>query len=287
MADLDMIERNGIILRQLQYFLIYNDAAITTNQMEKMMKLGLPSKRAFQLLLRQYLDFAHDDFPWVDQYLSKMINELSFEYYSNNEYYKNIILPNKKSGKWRLGHEKYKAYQSFICRDYLYDDNGAVYPQIGYFTKPFPYPAIYENDVLWMSVTPNEIETMKKPIELAKGNVLTCGLGLGYYAYMVSQKADVQSLTIIEKDPQVIALFKQIILPQFDHQDKITIIAKDALEYLSNDLYDGQYHEIFIDLWHDAGDGLMWYKQLTPRLDKLKKTHVSYWIEDTIKYYLK
>ena len=39
-----------------------------------------------------------------------------------------------------------------------------------------------------MTITPDEIETMKEAVDQAFGNVLTFGLGLGYYAYMVSEK---------------------------------------------------------------------------------------------------
>ena len=60
-----------------------------------------------------------------------------------------------------------------------------------------------------MLITPNEIETMKKSISEATGNVLTYGLGLGYYAYMVSMKENVESVTIVEKDKEIIDLFKK------------------------------------------------------------------------------
>ena len=66
--------------------------------------------------------------------------------------------------------------------------NDKLYPSIGYFKDEYKYPCVLENDREWMLITPNEIETMKKPISEATGNVLTYGLGLGYYAYMVSMK---------------------------------------------------------------------------------------------------
>jgi hypothetical protein len=52
------------------------------------------------------------------------------------------------------------------------------------------FPALLENDRIWMTITPNEIEIMIKPVDEAFGHVLTYGLGLGYYAYMVSKKLD-------------------------------------------------------------------------------------------------
>lgn len=41
-----------------------------------------------------------------------------------------------------------------------------------------------------MTVTPNEIETMKPVIDKAFGRVLTYGLRVGYYVFMVSEKED-------------------------------------------------------------------------------------------------
>ena len=43
-----------------------------------------------------------------------------------------------------------------------------------------------------MSLKPNEIETMEQPIENANGNILVYGLGLGYFAFMASQKNSVK-----------------------------------------------------------------------------------------------
>lgn len=67
----------------------------------------------------------------------------------------------------------------------------------------------------WMAIKPNEIETMRQPIARAAGQVVAFGLGMGYYAFMVSEKPEVKTLTIVERDENVIALFREHILPQF------------------------------------------------------------------------
>lgn len=66
-----------------------------------------------------------------------------------------------------------------------------------------------------MSVTPNEIETMRAPIARAHGRVLTFGLGIGYFAFMAASKADVESVTVVEREAAVIRLFTRLLLPQF------------------------------------------------------------------------
>lgn len=280
-------KQNKLLLSSLQSFLLYDDESINMSMIRKITSLGFSPKDAYHRLLKEFLNIdQEEDNLWIDHYLSRMIEQLSVDDYTNNPYYQNIVLPKRKMDKWKLGYDKYQPYQAFIYRDFQYGNDGEVYPQIGFFTKPFRYPAIYENGVLWMSVTPNEIETMKKPIQKAKGKVLTCGLGLGYYAYMVSLKEDVESVTIIEKDPTVIKIFEKDILPQFSSKNKIKVVCIDAEDYLRDHLLDGEYQEIFIDLWHDAGDAITWYKKLYPYLYSLKETHVSYWIEDTFRYYL-
>ena len=76
-------------------------------------------------------------------------------------------------------------------------DNFIEVSKIGYFNKSFKYLVVNKNDVTWMSTDPNEINTMKDAINNAKGNVLVFGLGLGYYAYMISLKKEVKKITII------------------------------------------------------------------------------------------
>ena len=125
---------------------------------------------------------------------------------------------------------------------------------------------------------------MKNPIAEAHGKVLTYGLGLGYYAYMVSEKSEVESVTVIECDDDAINLFKHHILPQFPNATKIKIIKCDAFEFALSDKATA-YDCVFADIWHDPSDGLEPYVFLKA----LEKPGVrySYWIENTLKCYLK
>ena len=98
-----------------------------------------------------------------------------------------------------------------------------------------------------------------KIIDRAFGNVLTYGLGLGYFQYMVSNKENVSKVTIIEKNKDIIKLFVEYILPQFPNKDKIKIICMDAFEYATNNVKDIFYDFIYADLWHDVSDGIEMY----------------------------
>lgn len=282
--DTRIQKNNQRILNLLSEYLNNYETSITTNQINKLTKLGVSETQAFSLLLQNYLEIEDQDF--INEYFPLMINNLDEIVYRDNPYYQNIHFKNKKINNWNLSMTSYQAYEAFVCNDFCYLEDERVIPQIGFFNKPFSYPAVYENNRLWMSITPNEIETMKLPIAEAYGKVVTIGLGLGYYAYMVSLKEEVNEIIIVEQSKDVIKLFESEILPQFSHPEKIRIINKEAFVFLND------YHNLenvnymFIDIWHDVSDGKMLYLKFKKYESQYPKISFRYWIEKTIKYYL-
>lgn len=131
-----------------------------------------------------------------------------------------------------------------------------------------------------MTISPSEIETIQPHIDACSGKVLTLGCGLGYFAYMASLKENVSEVTIIERSPEVIKLFTEHILPQFENKDKIHIIQADAIEYISK-LEDGKFDYCFADIW-DGPAQIEVYLQVKLLGNKFKKMKISYWIEDAI-----
>ena len=132
-----------------------------------------------------------------------------------------------------------------------------------------------------MSITPNEIETMRDSIAATHGKVLNYGLGLGYWAYEVASKSNVESVTIVELNQDIIDLFNTYIAPQFEHEvlSKINIIQGDAIAYHRN-LADGVYDYCFIDTWFNAYEGMDMYLNFKEQEHKFKSMQVSYWIEE-------
>ena len=270
--ELDLLERFSKYLN--------GDLIITLNQVNKVCKTGIDDKNALKILLEEYLG----ENELFQKYYNEIINELDSNEYIDNEYYKNINIKNKNYNYWELKNSKYNPYELFVYDDFKEVD-GYVLPRIGYFKKPFNYLGVYQNKRLWMSITPNEINTMKKPIINANGNVLVFGLGLGYYQYMISNKKSVNKVTIIEKDKNVIDLFNKMIFPYFKFKHKIEIINDDAYKYLSC-TKDKEYDYIFIDIYHDVSDGIEVYNKMIKTLNKFSETKYDFWIFDTIKYYL-
>lgn len=271
------------LLNLLSRYLNFDSKAITINQVNKVLKMGVNPKRAVELLLQNYFGLSAEN-EIVKDYFPLMINILNKKEYLDDEYYKKIKFPNKKTGHFQMKMDKYDAYEAFVCNDFLQKED-LIIPQIGYFNEPFSYPAIYENNRLWMSVTPNEIETMKKPIKEVFGVVGTIGLGLGYFTYMVSLKTNVKKVIVVEKSKEIIKLFQEYILPQFKEKDKIEILEMDAFTFLDQKIKDYKLDYLFSDIWHDVSDGLVLSSKIKMYEEEYKETNFLYWISETMKHY--
>ena len=224
-------------------------------------------------------DFQH----LAKKYSLDVFKKLDKNEYLNNPYYKKIKLDKEiKDGNLSLRISTLTSFSAFIYKD-ISIKNDDYYREINhfaYFDEPFKYLELRQNDVTWMSVTPHEIETMKESLKEVKGNVLVLGLGIGYYPYIASLKNEVKNIDIIELDRKIINIFKNNLLNQFEHQEKIHLINEEATKYLKeNNL--SKYDYIFVDLWHTPEDGLPLYLKISKILNSFKG-QVSYWIEESI-----
>ncbi len=216
------------------------------------------------------------------EYFVPSIKKINPENYTSNPYLKSIPIPNKKEGAWTLSYQKYAPYEGFVRDDFIITDDMREICAIGFFDSEFSYPTVFENGVEWMAIKPNEIETMREPIERAHGRVVTFGLGLGYFTYMASLKGEVESVTVIERSKDVISLFKTHILPHFSNPEKIKIVEADAFEYAREQMPREKFDYAFVDLWRDTSDGVDMYIKMK-KLEALSpKTHFEYWIEKSI-----
>lgn len=133
-----------------------------------------------------------------------------------------------------------------------------------------------------MSLVPHEIKTMESSIREAKGEVLTYGLGMGYFAYRCCQKEEVSRVSVVESDPAILSFFEKYLSSSFP-KGKLRILKGDALSFSlgGGDPYDF----LFVDIYHDAEDGLPLYLALRKKEGVAKKT--SYWIEEDLLVYLR
>ena len=209
------------------------------------------------------------------------VKRISSKEYDENYYRKNIKPEPYKGNGYQLTYLTIKPYQCLPYDDIDINKDYVEVSKIGYFDKPFSYLAVLKDDVVWMSTDPNEINTMKEPISEAKGRVLAFGLGLGYFPLMCALKEDVKKVVIIEKDPQIINIFKKHILPLFKYPNKIEVIESDAFDYVRKNNLNQLYDYLFIDIWHNPEDGLPLYLSFKALLNDAK-FKVSYWLEKSI-----
>ena len=251
---------------------------------------GIDAKGAFiaifQALFGMDPDTSAEDREFERMYLQPAITLLDPTKYRENPYYTKVKIPSVKKGDWEFCQESYAPYEAFIFDDILQLEDGVNLPQMGFFAEEFAFPAVKQKGREWMLITPNEINTMEPVIEKVSGDVVTFGLGMGYFAFMASEKKTVRSVTIVEMDETVISLFETYILPQFPHKDKITVVKDDAFHYVEKEMSKHCFDYGFVDLWHDAGDGLEMYLDMKKLATKHEETDFSYWIEPTLKAYL-
>lgn len=240
----------------------------------------------YRMLLAQLcgLDYesSEDDRKIYEKYWVNAVHRRDAEAYRRDPYYSSIHIPNAKCGRWELGMDTYAPFETFIWRDLTLGGDTSEIPHAGYFDEEFTFPCVRQDGREWMAVKPNEVETMRLAIAAAYGKVVTLGLGLGYFTYMASEKDDVESITVIEHDKDVIKLFRQFILPQFPHKEKISIVCCDAFDFVTHTLPHKDFEFVFADLWHDASDGLGMYLKLKRHEYLAPQGRFMYWIEESL-----
>lgn len=69
------------------------------------------------------------------------------------------------------------------------------------------FPILYIDKQLWMSLTPMELQSQWRAIQLAEGRVGIAGLGMGYALLRIMEKPEVESVTVFEIEASVINFF--------------------------------------------------------------------------------
>ena len=215
----------------------------------------------------------------IREYITPSVRVLDTKRYTENPYYKNVAPEAKKLGACEIKWEYYPPYRAAICDDMIIRDDFSEVAPLGFFTEGFHFPAVLEDGNEWMTLTPVDLDTCDEAIEAAHGRVVTFGLGLGYYAYMVSEKNDVESVTVVEKNAHVIDLFVSQMLPKFKNKDKVRIVRADAFEYAEEVMPGEKFDYAFVDTWRDASDGLPMWERMKALEPLSPTTEFSYWIE--------
>lgn len=273
----------------VEIFAKYLNSAFSENAEKAVREIaapGIDDAAALSYLAAEFggLDAGGADRETFMRYFPLCVKKLDAKDYISDPYYKNVRFDGKTDANCRLCTKKYNPYESFVYDDLTENFDGTIIPHIGFFDKEFYYPAVEEDGKIWMTVTPNEINTMKEPVKKARGNVLTFGLGLGYFAYSCAIKSEVGSVTAVERNPAIIRLFESLILPQIPCGEKIRIVCADAFDYISDMPKDFDF--AFVDVWRDVSDGAPLYTKFKRYENNYPETEFSYWIEKSIGFYL-
>ena len=280
----DTFKRNFKVTQLYAKYLERYPEVITEEMVNTLTEDGkITREEAIVALLSEIfaLDFGNaEDRRIIRDYLTKSVRLLDKNRYVHNPYYKNVNPEPLIDGNWEIRWEEYKPYQAVICDDMIITEDFTEIPPLGFFTESFRFPAILEGGNEWMTLTPVDLDTCDEAIEMARGRVVTFGLGLGYYAYMVSEKPEVESVTVVELSKEVIELFKKHLLPKMPNADKIKIVNCDAFEYAEKVMPGEHFDLAFVDTWRDASDGAPMYKKMKALERYSPNTKFLYWIEN-------
>lgn len=105
----------------------------------------------------------------------------------------------------------------------------------GYFSGPreldWMNAGLVRDGVCWMSLTPGEVESQMPHLAAARGTVMICGMGMGAMAYAVSARQSVDRVVVVDRDPEVIAMFRQFAaFDSWPQRGKVEIVQADARE---------------------------------------------------------
>lgn len=121
----------------------------------------------------------------------------------------------------------------------------------GYWSPPAivqAMPALTRDGETWMSLSPVELESQAIGVQFATGHVVIFGLGMGWVAAVSALRESVTAVTIVERDPDVIALHRELDLfarlPD-GAGGKVRIVPGDALEWRP----DGPVDLLMPDIW--------------------------------------
>lgn len=124
-------------------------------------------------------------------------------------------------------------------------------------TPPGDYVKLSINGRLMMSSTDMEFITNLPFLDHARGDVLIGGLGLGLIIHELKTMKEVDSITVIENNPDVIALVQPTI------PSDVTVIRGDVFTFSTNRRFDTTY----MDIWENMT------KAEDPEVERLVKRY--------------
>ena len=163
-------------------------------------------------------------------------------------------IPEGERGPWRVERFEVTEHEARLSGlRAMFQGRGAI--NSGIYTK-----LEHAQRGVVMSDSPDEMRDFRYAISRARGHVLVNGLGLGLVVAGMLRKLEVSKLTVIEVDPDIIALVgPHLVDPRLD------IVQESAFDYRppANARYGAVWHDIWDTL---CGDNL-------PDMTRLKRKY--------------
>jgi hypothetical protein len=151
-----------------------------------------------------------------------------------------VTVPTGQFGKWRISRFVVTEKDSKVSAMRSAFNRGRGYVPEGVYTQLF-----CSGRGVIMSDTPDERRDHEEAVRRAHGHVLINGLGLGMVLGAVLKKATVSRVTVVEIDPDVIAL-----VGHHYSNERLEIVQASAFDYTP------PKGEQYGAVWHDIWDSI-------------------------------
>lgn len=178
--------------------------------------------------------------------------------------------------------EKEKLQKNQLCFTGPVNTDGPIsFDSIGIMDEDTRFPCLVDkNGTILYGTSPEVINITKPILDEVKGHVLSLGLGIGYFEYLASLKQDVEKITVVERSPELILIFKENVLPYIKHKEKLEIIQADPYTYM-NRLKEAPDYCV-VDIETDSDDIVDCYLIMKDHEKKKPETKFLYVDEETV-----
>ena len=168
---------------------------------------------------------------------------------------KSVTVPVGESGKWKVSRFEVTKGQADLASMRAVFNGGRGAISAGEYTQ------LTRNGLIVMSDTPDEKMDHFEPVRKAHGHVLINGLGLGMVLGAILEKSEVDRVTVVEIDQDLIHL----VGPHYAC-DKLEIVNASAFDYAPPRWI------IYGVVWHDIWDDIC-----TDNIKEMTKLKRKYW----------
>ena len=253
-------------------FNIYND---TKNEFVGMHVTKATEKSVQKAMCEAgFSEFQQDEENWPSLFLSK-------KEWEKSPYHANISLDLIRDAHFSYEKTKVAGRELFNVDAIQKDPNRELndWMKLRAMDSNFEAIYLYQDDKDWMVDAPSEAATNNLPAMRAHGNIVTFGLGIGYFVYMAMQNPNVKEITVVERSEEVIAMFQRFLYPQFPQDIPLHIIQGDAFDYY-NEEFLSKYDYSYTDIWFSSTDGLKIIERLLHQYVPPFQ-NADFWIEDS------